>query len=99
MLKVKSFLVMLNLMERFPLAEYGFHSTEALHVMIEAKKLAYADMIRYVGDPQFSRIPIAEMLSKPHAAEVLVSGGKAPLVRPRQSLDDLVRGESIPPSD
>jgi len=37
--------------------------------------------------------------SKPHAAEVLVSGGKAHLVRARQTLDDLVRGESIPPSD
>lgn len=37
--------------------------------------------------------------SKPHAAEVLVSEGKARLVRARQSLDDLVRGESIPPSD
>jgi diaminopimelate decarboxylase len=37
--------------------------------------------------------------SRPHAAEVLVSGGKAHLVRARQSLDDLVRGESIPPSD
>jgi diaminopimelate decarboxylase len=37
--------------------------------------------------------------SRPHAAEVLVSGGKAQLVRARQSLDDLVRGESVPPSD
>jgi diaminopimelate decarboxylase len=37
--------------------------------------------------------------SKPHAAEVLVSEGKARLVRVRQSLDDLVRGESIPASD
>jgi diaminopimelate decarboxylase len=36
--------------------------------------------------------------SKPHAAEVLVRGGKAHLVRARQSLDDLIRGESIPPS-
>ena len=36
--------------------------------------------------------------SKPHAAEVLVRGGKAELVRARQSLDDLIRGESIPPS-
>ena len=44
--------MMLNLMERFPLGEYGFHSTKALHVMIEAKKLAYADMLRYVADPQ-----------------------------------------------
>jgi len=37
--------------------------------------------------------------SRPHAAEVLVSDGKAHLVRARQSLDDLLRGESIPPSD
>ena len=48
-------LMMLNLMEQFPLGEYGFHSAEALHVMIEAKKLAYADMLKYVGDPRFSR--------------------------------------------
>ena len=46
-------LMMLDLMEQFPLGEYGFHSAHALHVMIEAKKLAYADMLRYVGDPRF----------------------------------------------
>ena len=61
-------LMMLNLMEQYPLAEYGFHSTEALHVMIEAKKLAYADMLHYVGDPRFSPIPVPRMLDKQHAA-------------------------------
>jgi gamma-glutamyltranspeptidase/glutathione hydrolase len=60
-------LMMLNLMEQHPIAEYGFHSANALHVMIEAKKLAYADMLRYVGDPRFSRIPVTELLSKPRA--------------------------------
>ena len=40
-----SALMMLNLMEPYPMADYGFHSTNALHVMIEAKKLAYADML------------------------------------------------------
>jgi gamma-glutamyltranspeptidase/glutathione hydrolase len=64
-----SALMMLNLMERYPLAEYGFHSTNAMHVMIEAKKLAYADMLRYVGDPKFSQIPVDALLSKPRAAE------------------------------
>ena len=64
-----SALMMLNLMERYPLAEYGFHSTNALHVMIEAKKLAYADMLRYVGDPKFSQIPVEALLSKPRAAD------------------------------
>ena len=62
-------LMMLNLMEPYPMTEYGFHSTNALHVMIEAKKLAYADMLRYIGDPRFSRNPVDTLLSKPRAAE------------------------------
>ena len=39
-------------------------SAHALHVMIEAKKLAYADMLRYVGDPRFAPIPVRQMLSQ-----------------------------------
>jgi gamma-glutamyltranspeptidase/glutathione hydrolase len=60
-------LMMLNLMEQYPLGEYGLHSSKALHVMIEAKKLAYADMLRYVADPRFSKVPVLPMLSKEHA--------------------------------
>ncbi len=62
-------LMMLDLMERFPIGEYGFHSVDALHVMIEAKKLAYADMLRYVGDMRFSEVPVEAMLDAAHAAE------------------------------
>jgi gamma-glutamyltranspeptidase/glutathione hydrolase len=57
-------LSMLNIMENFPLQDYGHNSAAALHVMIEAKKLAYADMARYVGDPRFGPVPVKEMLSK-----------------------------------
>jgi gamma-glutamyltranspeptidase / glutathione hydrolase len=57
-------LSMLNIMENFPLRDYGHNSAAALHVMIEAKKLAYADMARYVGDPRFGPVPVAQMLSK-----------------------------------
>ncbi len=57
-------LAMLNIMEQFPLAEYGPETSKALHVMIEAKKLAYADLLHYVGDPRFSKIPVPEMISK-----------------------------------
>jgi gamma-glutamyltranspeptidase/glutathione hydrolase len=60
-------LSMLNIMERFPLKDYGQNSAKALHVMIEAKKLAYADLLEYVGDPRQSPVPVAEMLSKPNA--------------------------------
>lgn len=64
-------LMMLNIMETFPLGEkeYGFGSTKALHAMIEAKKLAYADLVRYIGDPRGQQLPVKELLSKDHAAE------------------------------
>jgi gamma-glutamyltranspeptidase / glutathione hydrolase len=62
-------LSMLNIMENFPLSSYGHNSANALHVMIEAKKLSYADMIRYVGDPRFTPVPVKEMLSKDLAAK------------------------------
>ena len=62
-------LSMLNVMENFPLASYGHNSAAALHVMIEAKKLAYADMIRYVGDPRFGPVPVEAMLSKELASK------------------------------
>src|SRR5262245_18655599 len=57
-------LMMLDLMEQFPLHEYGFASSTALHVMIEAKKLAYADMLRYVADPRYSDVPVGKLLDK-----------------------------------
>ncbi len=62
-------LMMLNLMEQFPIADYGFHTSRAMHAMIESKKLAYADMLKHVGDPKFSRIPVDQLLSKSRAAD------------------------------
>jgi len=60
-------LIMLNLMERFPLADFGPGSANAFHVMIEAKKLAYADVLRYVCDPEINKVPVAGLLSKHYA--------------------------------
>jgi gamma-glutamyltranspeptidase / glutathione hydrolase len=62
-------LSMLNIMEQFPMGQYGHNSVDALHVMIEAKKLAYADMYHYVGDPRFTAVPVKEMISKDLAKE------------------------------
>ena len=62
-------LMMLNLMQSFPIREWGLHSPQAMHVMIEAKKLAYADMLAAVGDQHFSKVPVAEMLDQQRAAE------------------------------
>jgi gamma-glutamyltranspeptidase / glutathione hydrolase len=64
-------LLMLNMMETFPLGQkdYGFGSTNTLHAMIEAKKLAYADLVKYIGDPRGQTLPVNTLLSKDRAAE------------------------------
>jgi gamma-glutamyltranspeptidase/glutathione hydrolase len=64
-------LEMLNIMETFPLGQkdYGFGSTNALHTMIEAKKLAYADLAKYIGDPRGQKLPVQTLLSKEWAAQ------------------------------
>jgi len=61
-------LEMLNIMETFPLDKSGLNSAATLHTMIEAKKLAYADLIRYIGDPKFSTLPVSQLLSKEFAS-------------------------------
>jgi gamma-glutamyltranspeptidase/glutathione hydrolase len=61
-------LMMLNLLEHAPMGSYGHNSAEALHTLIEAKKLAYADMARHVCDPAFHDIPVEGLLSKSYAA-------------------------------
>ena len=62
-------LEMLNIMETFPLSQFGHNSSDALHAMIEAKKLAYADMHRYVADQKFNKVPVSGMLSKEYGAQ------------------------------
>jgi gamma-glutamyltranspeptidase / glutathione hydrolase len=62
-------LMMLNLIEHAPIGSYGHNSPEALHALIEAKKLAYADMARHVCDPAFHEIPIESLISKAYAAQ------------------------------
>jgi len=62
-------LMMLNLLEHSPMASHGHNSVEALHTIIEAKKLAYADLGRHVADPAFHDVPHVAMLSKAYAAQ------------------------------
>ena len=62
-------LEMMNIMETFPLAQFGFGSTKTLHAMIEAKKLAYADLAKYIGDPRKQKLPVATLLSKDWAGQ------------------------------
>ena len=57
----------LNILEGFPLAAQGLNSAASLHEMAEAEKLAYADRAAWLGDPDFIKIPLAGLTSKPYA--------------------------------
>jgi gamma-glutamyltranspeptidase/glutathione hydrolase len=62
-------LEMLNLVEGFELAGLGQNSAAAIHLMAEAKKIAYADRNRVAGDPRFVEWPLDELISKAYADE------------------------------
>jgi len=64
-------LEMLNILETTPLGQkgYEFGTAKALHLMIEAKKLAYADLKKYIGDPRGQSLPVQTLLSKEWAAQ------------------------------
>ncbi|HLH19418.1 MAG TPA: gamma-glutamyltransferase [Bryobacteraceae bacterium] len=62
-------LEMLNLFSLFPLATLPPRGVEEVHVQMEAQKLAYADLERYVADMRFSQVPVAGMLSMDYARE------------------------------
>ena len=59
----------LNLIEAFDLRSMGCNGAEAVHTMVEAKKLAFADREAYLADPDFVDVPIEKLLSKEYARE------------------------------
>jgi gamma-glutamyltranspeptidase/glutathione hydrolase len=61
-------LEMLNILEGFDLGAMGPVSADRIHLEVEAKKLAFEDLRERVGDPEFSEIPVRELLSEEHAA-------------------------------
>jgi gamma-glutamyltranspeptidase / glutathione hydrolase len=83
-------LEMLNLMEQFDLHKLGLNSPQALHIQIEAKKLAYADVARYIGDPKSAKMPVSGLLSKSYAAE------RAKLIDPDHAKCEVAPGMPIP---
>lgn len=62
-------LQMLNILEAYDMASFGFGSKEHIHYFTEAKKLAYEDRAKYYADMDFVKVPIEQLLSKEYAAE------------------------------
>ena len=60
---------MLNMLSLFPLASYPPRGVQEVHLQMEAQKLAYADLARYVADMRFSQVPVAGMISMEYARE------------------------------
>lgn len=64
-----SVLQMLNILEGYDLSSMGFMSADALHVMIEAKRLAFEDRARFYADPAYQPAPVEWLLSEEYADE------------------------------
>lgn len=77
-------LEMLNLVEGFDLASLGHNSPEAIHLMVEAKKIAYDDRNRLAGDPKLVDWPLEQLISKEYASSrrTEISPGKASPLSP-----------------
>ncbi|MBN2184709.1 MAG: gamma-glutamyltransferase [Candidatus Krumholzibacteriota bacterium] len=61
-------LQILNILEDYDLSSLGFGSAEYLHLLIEAKKIAFEDRARFYADPEFADIPVEMLISKEYAA-------------------------------
>ena len=70
---------MLNILEGYPLRELGWGSAQALHYEIEAMRHAYVDRNNLLGDPDFTNIPVRQLIDKTYAAKVrgTISADKA----------------------
>jgi gamma-glutamyltranspeptidase/glutathione hydrolase len=60
----------LNVLEGYPLKDWGFRSAAAVHVQIEAMRHAYVDRNSYLGDPDFVKNPLDRLLDKAYAAKI-----------------------------
>ena len=59
----------LNLVEQFNLQSLGCNTPESIHLMVEAKKLAFSDREAYMADPDYVDVPTAGLISKSYAQE------------------------------
>jgi gamma-glutamyltranspeptidase/glutathione hydrolase len=61
---------MLNILEQFPMTDFGYGSADATHVLAEAARLAYADRSKHLGDPDFYEVPASWLTSKEYARQL-----------------------------
>lgn len=57
-------LQLMRLTEQHPLRKWGWHSDSTIQVMIEAERRVYADRAKFLGDPDFVKVPVDKLISK-----------------------------------
>jgi gamma-glutamyltranspeptidase / glutathione hydrolase len=62
-------LQLLKSVEQYPLKEWGFNSVKAVHLMTEAERRVFADRAKFLGDPDFFKVPVKEMLSDQYVTD------------------------------
>lgn len=62
---------MLNMLETFPLGDYGAGSAQSVHLLVEAMKRAYADRSKYLGDPDYVDVPVEQLIDKSYAKRLV----------------------------
>src|SRR5579883_2576478 len=60
-------LEILNIIGDTDLKSLGWHHPDALHLIVEAMKIAYADRSQYLGDPDFVKVPVTQLISPAYA--------------------------------
>ena len=60
----------LNILELFPLSSLGHNTAKTIHIFAETMKYAYADRSKYLGDPDFSPVPVTWLTSKKYAKSI-----------------------------
>jgi gamma-glutamyltranspeptidase/glutathione hydrolase len=58
----------LNILEGFDLAKFGNRSADAIHLEAEAFRRAFYDRTEFMGDPDFAKVPVAQLIDKKYAA-------------------------------
>lgn len=64
-------LQMLNVLEHYPLGDWGHNSSKTIHHVAEAMKHAYSDRAQYMGDPKFVDVPSKQITSKETALKII----------------------------
>lgn len=59
----------MKMIEKYPIQEYGFQSTKAVQLMVEAERRAYADRTQHLGDPDFWKVPLKTLISDQYISD------------------------------